>query len=80
MLATPIAYPLSEVADKWPQWEFWYSLNPMVGVVEGFRWAILGSESAFSSAVWLSIGISIFLLFSGILYFRRMERTFADTV
>ncbi|MEK6221225.1 MAG: ABC transporter permease [Chloroflexota bacterium] len=80
MLATPIAYPLSEVADKWPQWEFWYSLNPMVGVVEGFRWAILGSESAISSAVWLSIGISIFLLFSGILYFRRMERTFADTV
>lgn len=80
MLLTPIAYPLSEVAEKWPEWEFLYSLNPMVGVVEGFRWAILGSESEISSAVWISVALSIFLLFSGIVYFRRMERTFADTV
>lgn len=80
MLATPIAYPLSVVAERWPQWEFLYSLNPMVGVVEGFRWALLGSESSLSSSVWLSVGISVFLLFTGILYFRRMERTFADIV
>jgi lipopolysaccharide transport system permease protein len=80
MLATPIAYPLSVVAEKWPQWEFLYSLNPMVGVVEGFRWALLGSESAMSSSVWISVGIAIFLLFSGVIYFRRMERTFADVV
>ena len=80
MLATPIAYPLSQVAEKWPQWEFLYSLNPMVGVVEGFRWALLGSDSALSPSVWISVGLSIFLLISGVLYFRRMERTFADTV
>jgi lipopolysaccharide transport system permease protein len=80
MLATPIAYPLSEVAEKWPQWEFLYSLNPMVGVVEGFRWALLGGEGTLSSAVWLSVGIAVALLISGVLYFRRMERTFADTV
>lgn len=80
MLVTPIAYPLSIVAEKWPQWEFYYSLNPMVGVVEGFRWALLGSDSTLTSSVWISVGISVFLLFSGVLYFRRMERTFADTV
>lgn len=80
MLATPIAYPLSVVAERWPQWEFLYSLNPMVGVVEGFRWALLSSETTITSSVWISVGISVFLLFSGVLYFRRMERTFADTV
>jgi lipopolysaccharide transport system permease protein len=80
MLATPIAYPLSEVAQKWPQWEFLYSLNPMVGVVEGFRWALVGGEGPLSSAVWLSAGIAVVLLIGGVMYFRRMERTFADTV
>lgn len=80
MLVTPIAYPLSVVAEKWPKWEFYYSLNPMVGVVEGFRWALLGSDNSLTSSVWISVGISVFLLVSGVFYFRRMERTFADTV
>jgi lipopolysaccharide transport system permease protein len=80
LLASPIAYPLSEISQKWPDWAFLYSLNPMVGVVEGFRWALLGTGELPALAVWLSAGIALFLLVSGVFYFRRMERTFADTV
>lgn len=77
LLATPIAYPLSEIPVDW-QWV--YSLNPMVGVVEGFRWALLGAETIPEQALWISFGISFTILISGLFYFRRMERTFADMV
>lgn len=63
------------------QWRLLYSLNPMVGVIDGFRWAILGGESnIYLPGFVLSVGIVVLLLISGIWYFRRMERTFADTI
>lgn len=63
------------------QWRLLYSLNPMVGVIDGFRWAILGGESnIYLPGFVLSVGIVALLLISGIWYFRRMERTFADTI
>jgi lipopolysaccharide transport system permease protein len=58
-----------------------YSLNPMVGVINGFRWAILGGESQiYLPGFALSVGLVILMLVSGIWYFRKMERTFADVV
>ena len=78
LFITPIAYPASMVPDKW---RLLYSLNPMTGVVEGFRWALLGSQqSSPGSMILVSAGISVVVLISGIFYFRRMERQFADMV
>lgn len=77
MLASPIAYPLSNIPAEW---QMLYSLNPMVGVVEGFRWALLGGEVFPATAVGLSLVVSFLFLLSGLFYFRRLERTFADTV
>jgi lipopolysaccharide transport system permease protein len=63
------------------QWRLLYSLNPMVGVIDGFRWAILGRESSlYLPGFFLSVGLVILLLISGIWYFRKMERTFADVI
>jgi lipopolysaccharide transport system permease protein len=77
LLITPVGYSASVVPEEW-QWL--YSLNPLVGVVEGFRWALLGAETAPGPMVFVSAGISILVLISGMFYFRRMERTFADMV
>jgi lipopolysaccharide transport system permease protein len=77
LLATPIAYPLSEVSAKW---QLLYSINPMVGVVEGFRWALVDGPPVDSTILTLSISISVLVLVSGLFYFKRMERTFADKV
>ena len=77
MLASPIAYPLSEIPAKW---QTLYMFNPMVGVVEGFRWALLGGGDLPQTALLISVGISLVVLIGGLYYFRRMERTFADTV
>ncbi|GAB4578802.1 MAG: ABC transporter permease [Anaerolineales bacterium] len=77
---TPIVYPLSKAVDHYPNWEWLFALNPMTGVVEGFRWALLGMDQPdFGLMAW-SGGIAVALLISGLFYFRRMERTFADTV
>jgi lipopolysaccharide transport system permease protein len=63
------------------QWRLLYSLNPMVGVIDGFRWAILGGESQiYLPGFVLSMALVILLLWSGIWYFRKMERTFADAI
>ena len=63
------------------QWRLIYSLNPMVGVIDSFRWAILGGESQiYFPGVVLSLGIVLLILWSGICYFRKMERTFADVI
>ncbi|MBE9189316.1 ABC transporter permease [Gloeocapsopsis crepidinum LEGE 06123] len=63
------------------QWRLLYSLNPMVGVIDGFRWAILGSESQiYVPGFALSLALVAVLLWSGILYFRKVERTFADVI
>ncbi len=74
---TPVVYPASKVPDSW---RLIYALNPMVGVVEGFRWALLPTKAAPGSMLFVSAGISLLLLVSGLFYFRRMERVFADMV
>ncbi len=77
MFATPIAYPSSLLSQPW---RTLYGLNPMAGVVEGFRWALLGTKTAPGPMVLVSAAVSLVILLSGAYYFRRMERTFADTV
>jgi len=77
LFATPIAYSSSLVPEPW---RVWYGLNPMAGVVEGFRWALLGKTGGTASLLLVSILIVGVLLVSGLAYFRRMERTFADVV
>jgi lipopolysaccharide transport system permease protein len=74
---TPIVYSSSEVPEEW---RLVYALNPLVGVVEGFRWALLGTGDAPGPMVAVSAVIAILLLVTGLFYFRRMERTFADMV
>lgn len=75
---SPVGFSSSIVPDHW---RFWYSLNPMVGVIDGFRWAILGNEVAiYWPGFLLSLGLVALLLSSGIWYFRRTERTFADDI
>lgn len=75
--ATPVAYPTSVVPDRW---KVWYGLNPMVGVVEGFRWALRSTGSAPLLLLAVSSCVAIALLASGLYYFRRMEDTFADFI
>ena len=77
---TPIVYPLSTVANRYPDWEWLFALNPMTGVVEGFRWALLGLDTPNFGMMALSGAISLVIFVTGMFYFRRMERTFADTV
>ncbi len=78
MFATPIAYPSSLIKDPWLR--TLYGLNPMVGVVEGFRWALLGTDTAPGPIIIASSVAALMLLVSGAFYFRRMEKTFADVV
>ncbi|MCD6475841.1 MAG: ABC transporter permease [Anaerolineaceae bacterium] len=78
MFITPIVYPASMIPEKW---RILYYLNPMTGVVEGFRWALLGHQTELPAVmIVLSIVITILVLVSGLFYFRRMERQFADMV
>jgi lipopolysaccharide transport system permease protein len=77
LFATPIAYPSSLVPEKW---RALYGLNPMAGVVEGFRWALLGNVPAPGPLLAVSILTVFGLLLGGLYYFRRMEETFADVV
>jgi len=78
LFITPVAYPASMVPGRW---KLLYALNPMTGVVDGFRWRLLGSEaSAPGPMLAISAIIAIVILITGLFYFRRMERTFADTV
>ncbi len=77
LFITPVAYSASVISDKW---QLVYFLNPMAGVVNGFRWALLGAGSGPDTTLWVSVGISIIVLVTGLFYFRNMERTFADTI
>jgi len=77
MFLTPLAYASSLVPKRW---RLVYGLNPMAGVVEGFRWALLGKTGAPSLLLAASIPAVLLLLIGGAYYFRRMERTFADVV
>lgn len=77
LFATPIAYPSSLLSEPW---RTLYGINPMVGVVEGFRWALLGVDTAPGPIILVSTLASVAILISGAFYFRRMEKTFADVV
>ncbi|MEA5503476.1 ABC transporter permease [Halotia wernerae UHCC 0503] len=78
LYVSPVGFSSSIVPE---QWRLLYSLNPIVGVIDGFRWAILGGESKlYLPGFVLSLGLVILLLVSGIWYFRKMERTFADVI
>lgn len=77
MFATPIAYPSSLLDEPWRSL---YGLNPMAGVVEGFRWALLDVDTAPGPILLVSTLAALMLLLSGAFYFRRMEKTFADVV
>lgn len=77
MYATPVAYASSLVPQAWRPF---YALNPMVGVIEGFRWALLGQGSVSAAILAVSLVTVTLLLISGLFYFRRTERTFADIV
>ena len=77
MLATPVGYPSSVVPARW-RWVL--ALNPMSGVVEGFRWALLGRGATPGPMLAVSAGLVLLLLIAGLHYFRRMEKTFADIV
>ena len=72
-----VVVPFSSVPEPW---RWLYSLNPMAGVVEGFRWALLGKEWILDPFVWLSVAIVIAVFVGGLYYFRRAERIFADVV
>uniref|UniRef100_B8HNB7 Transport permease protein n=1 Tax=Cyanothece sp. (strain PCC 7425 / ATCC 29141) TaxID=395961 RepID=B8HNB7_CYAP4 len=75
---SPVGFSSSIVP---PEWRLVYSLNPMVGVIDGFRWAILGgSSNLYLPGFILSTGLVFILLLTGIFYFRKMERTFADII
>lgn len=78
MFATPIAYPSSLIENEFLR--MLYALNPMVGVIDGFRWALLGTDTAPGPLIIVSSITSLALLVSGAFYFRRMEKTFADVV
>jgi lipopolysaccharide transport system permease protein len=77
LIATPVAYAVSLVPKEWQPV---YALNPMVGVVEGFRWALLGKGDGPGITVLVSSLVVVALLIGGVFYFRRTERTFADIV
>jgi lipopolysaccharide transport system permease protein len=78
MYCTPVVYPISLIKD--PFWAMLYSINPMVGIVEGFRWSILGHGSMPVAEICISAAVCSVVLVIGAIYFKKMERTFADVV
>jgi len=77
MFASPVAYPSSLVPERW---RWLYGLNPMTGVIEGFRWALTGHGKPPGSLLFASVGIVVVILCAGLVYFQRMETTIADVV
>lgn len=78
MYASPVVYSIDMIPAYGP-WRIIYGLNPMTGVIQGFRWALVGGQPP-STLLLISMGMVLVLLISGLFYFRRMERTFADMV
>jgi lipopolysaccharide transport system permease protein len=76
-IVSPVAFSTSLVPE---QWQTLYAVNPMVGVIDGFRWALLGAPFPNGTGLTVSIVVAFALLVTGLFYFRRMERTFADTI
>lgn len=77
LYVSPVGFTSSVVPEKW---RLLYSLNPMVGVIDGFRWAILGESDVYWPGFLISVGGVVLLIISGIWYFRKTERTFADVI
>ena len=77
LFMTPIAYPSSLLSEPW---HTLYGLNPMAGVVEGFRWALLGTDTAPGPMTLVSAVMAILIFIGGAFYFRRMEDSFADVL
>lgn len=77
MYATPIVYPLSMVPERF---KTLYSMNPAVGLIEGFRWAVLGRGTLDTTALAISTGVTVVMLIGGLLWFKREERQFADVI
>lgn len=77
MWLSPVGYPVSQVPS---QWQLLYSLNPLVGVIEGFRWALLGTTDFNLTMLGISLIGSVLLFIVGLVYFQRMEKTFADVI
>jgi len=77
LFITPVVYPSSLIPEKY---RAIYGLNPMAGVVEGFRWALLGKTEPPGAMLWVSVSVVVLLLVGGLYYFRRMEQEFADVV
>ncbi|HSL28948.1 MAG TPA: ABC transporter permease [Anaerolineales bacterium] len=77
LFATPVAYSFSNLSENL---RLILSLNPMTGVVNGFRWALLGAGGGPDITLWISVAISLLIFISGLFYFRSMEKTFADTI
>jgi lipopolysaccharide transport system permease protein len=77
MFATPIVYPLSMIPQKW---QALYSINPMVGIIEGFRWSLLGTGQPHMVSIGISLSVITLALIGGSVYFRKMERSFADVI
>jgi lipopolysaccharide transport system permease protein len=77
LFLSPIAYPSAIVPERW---RWLYDLNPMVGVIDGFRWALLGSATRPSNAVLLAAAIMVGTMITGLAYFQRTQRSFADVV
>jgi lipopolysaccharide transport system permease protein len=74
---TPVAYSTQLIPDKW---HLIFGLNPMTGVVQGFRWALLGKAASVGPLLGIAVGLVIVLLFTGLAYFRRVEKRFADLI
>ena len=79
ILATPVGFSSSVITDPWKK--TLYGLNPLVGIIDGFRWSILGSDQPiYLPTLLLSIGLTAIVLTTGIIYFRNVEKTFADII
>ena len=77
LFATPVAYPSNMLSEEW---KMVYGLNPMAGVVEGFRWALLGVDTPPGPMIWVSAVVALLMLVTGVIYFTRTEKSFADVV
>jgi lipopolysaccharide transport system permease protein len=77
MYASPIVYPVTLVPERW---RLLYSLNPMVAIIQGFRWTLLGTAPPSAAAMILTVTLTVVLLLGGLVYFRRAERSFADVI
>ncbi|HTG01092.1 MAG TPA: ABC transporter permease [Nitrospirota bacterium] len=77
MYASPVVYPASVIPEKW---RLLYGLNPMAGVIEGFRWSLLGNGSPDFKVIAISACVVLVLLIGGLMYFKRVEQTFADVI